>query len=102
VTTIEDWVAELRLLATVVCVTARESYDLMAIEMTTPGPEKHAIAGVTASAPGQSSPPWPASSPPKRAERSSDATVLFYNDRRCSPSASDRTSPNPGSLPLKG
>lgn len=40
------WDAELRLLATVVCVTARENYRLIRVEKTTPGPEKYAITGV--------------------------------------------------------
>jgi hypothetical protein len=45
VTTIDAWVEELRLLATVVCVTARENYRLIHVEKTTPGPEKYALAG---------------------------------------------------------
>jgi hypothetical protein len=47
VTTVDAWVEELRLLATVVCVTARENYRLIHVEKTTPGPEKYALAGVT-------------------------------------------------------
>lgn len=46
VTTVDDWVRELRHLATVVCVTAAENYRLERIEKTTPGPEKYEIAGV--------------------------------------------------------
>lgn len=46
VTTVEDWVEQLRHLSTVVCVTAAENYRLQKIERTTPGPEKYAIAGV--------------------------------------------------------
>lgn len=47
VTTVDAWIDELRLLATVVCVTARENYCLIRVEKTTPGPEKYATAGVT-------------------------------------------------------
>jgi hypothetical protein len=46
ITTVDAWVAELRHLATVVCVTARENYRLIDVEKATPGPEKYAIAGV--------------------------------------------------------
>lgn len=46
VTTVDAWVEELRLLATVVCVTARENYRLIRVEKTTSGPEKYALAGV--------------------------------------------------------
>lgn len=47
VTTVDGWVDELRLLATVVCVTARENYRLIRVEKTTAGPQKYALAGVT-------------------------------------------------------
>ena len=46
VTTVDAWVFELKHLATVVCVTARENYRLIRVEKVTPGPEKYAIAGV--------------------------------------------------------
>jgi len=46
VTAIDAWIVELKILATVVCVTARENYRLIRVEKTTPGPEKYAIAGV--------------------------------------------------------
>jgi hypothetical protein len=47
VTTVDAWVEELRLLATVVCVTAQENYRLIHVEKTTPGPETYVLAGVT-------------------------------------------------------
>jgi hypothetical protein len=47
VTTVDAWVEELRRLATVVCVTARENYRLIRVEKTSPGPEKYALAAVT-------------------------------------------------------
>jgi hypothetical protein len=44
---VEAWVAELRRLALVVCITARENYILEAIEKSgTTGPAKHAKAGI--------------------------------------------------------
>lgn len=46
VITVDAWIAELRHLATVVCVTARENYHLIRVEKYHPGPEKYAIAGV--------------------------------------------------------
>jgi hypothetical protein len=45
-TTVNAWVVELKHVATVVCITARENYRLMRIEKTTPGPGKYAVAGV--------------------------------------------------------
>jgi hypothetical protein len=48
VTTVEEWVVELRRLATVVCVTAKENYALEQVESVgTHGPEKYAAAGIT-------------------------------------------------------
>jgi hypothetical protein len=47
VTTLEGWVDELRRLATVVCVTARENYALEQIEKAgVHGPAKYSAAGV--------------------------------------------------------
>jgi hypothetical protein len=48
VTTLDGWVVELRKLATVVCVTAKENYALERVENAgLRGPEKYAAAGVT-------------------------------------------------------
>ena len=46
ITDVDGWIAGLRHLATVVCVTARENYRLIGVEKLTPGPEKYAIAAV--------------------------------------------------------
>jgi hypothetical protein len=47
ITSLEGWVQELRRLATVVCVTAKENYALEQIEKTGEhGPKKYAAAGV--------------------------------------------------------
>jgi hypothetical protein len=52
VTTIDAWVVELRKLATVVCVTAKENYALERVENAgLHGPEKYAAAGVTFATP---------------------------------------------------
>jgi hypothetical protein len=52
VTTVEAWLRELRRLATVVCVTAKENYALEQVEKAgAQGPEKYAIAGVTFATP---------------------------------------------------
>lgn len=52
VTTLEDWTHELRRLATVVCVTAKENYALERIEKAgTHGPEKYAVANITFATP---------------------------------------------------
>jgi hypothetical protein len=52
VTTLEAWVGELRRLATVVCVTAKENYALEQLEQAgAHGPEKYAAAGVTFATP---------------------------------------------------
>ena len=52
VTTVEAWVSELRRLATVVCVTAKENYALEQVEKAgAQGPGKYAIAGVTFTTP---------------------------------------------------
>lgn len=49
---VEDWVAELERLRTVVCVTAAENYALQRIEQRgVTGPEKYSIAGVTFTTP---------------------------------------------------
>jgi hypothetical protein len=51
-TTVEDWVSELRRLATVVCVTAVENYALEQVERSgIHGPDKYAAAGVTFATP---------------------------------------------------
>jgi hypothetical protein len=48
VKTVDGWVSELRRLATVVCVTAKENYALEQVEKAgAHGPEKYAAAGVT-------------------------------------------------------
>jgi hypothetical protein len=46
IATVDAWTAELRVLATVVCVTAQENYRLIRVEKATPGPDKYALAGV--------------------------------------------------------
>jgi hypothetical protein len=52
VTTVDGWVQELRRLATVVCVTAKENYALEKVEKAGGhGPEKYATAGVTFATP---------------------------------------------------
>jgi hypothetical protein len=52
VTTVEGWAGELRRLAAVVYVTAKENYTLQQIERQgTHGPEKYAKAGVTFATP---------------------------------------------------
>jgi hypothetical protein len=52
VTTVTEWVVELRRLATVVCVTAKENYALERVESAgTHGPEKYAAAGITFATP---------------------------------------------------
>jgi len=52
VTTIDGWLAELRRLATVVCVTAKENYALEQVENAgRHGPAKYAAAGVTFATP---------------------------------------------------
>lgn len=72
VATVEDWVATLRHLATVVCVTADENYTLMKVEKTHQGPEKYALAQVaftTDNLPwdvGEESQPRAAPNPPAR------------------------------------
>ena len=52
VTTVAGWIGELRRLASVVCVTAKENYALEQVEKTgAHGPEKYATAGITFATP---------------------------------------------------
>lgn len=48
ITTVKEWMGELRRLSTVVCVTAKENYALEQVEMAgVHGPDKYATAGVS-------------------------------------------------------
>lgn len=94
ITTVEEWLAELRQVATVVCVTARENYQLVHIEKQTQGPEKYALAGVAFTS---TDLPWTRATDVREAERqfATAADGLFPRSALVAASATRRSKNRP-------